>query len=282
MTNRIFLILSVICVFLITPFSFAEDTPKPKKDRWIPLFNGKNLDGWTVLPEPKKINVTKNNNKNNDNKNDITKIQNQKSEPKTEPKTESKNKPKSEPKTESKPNQKTEPPKKPYVYVEKNSIVLNSITGMNGIKYNGEFPKQDYEICYEAKRTEGSDFFAALTFPAGKNFCTFVNGGWGGSVIGISSINNCDASENETFDTYDFNENEWYKFKIRVTKNKIEVWITGKNGKKNPEEKQVVNLEYNNNDKILSLRMETEEYTPLGFAAWYCSGNLRNITFRKL
>ncbi|MDR1053678.1 MAG: DUF1080 domain-containing protein, partial [Planctomycetaceae bacterium] len=140
--------------------------------------------------------------------------------------------------------------------------------------------KCDYEICYEAKRTEGSDFFAAITFPVGKDFCTFVNGGWGGSTVGLSCVDGVDASENGTFGMYSFNNNEWYKFRIRVTKEKIEVWITGKDGEEKSEEKQIVDLEYK--DKKISLRDETEPYKPLGFAAWYSIGNLRNAVFRKL
>ncbi|MDR1483584.1 MAG: DUF1080 domain-containing protein [Planctomycetaceae bacterium] len=232
------------CVFLFlfvfVSLLFADDAAQQK---WQKLFNGKNLDGWKILPEPEKINVTKNN---------VTKNK----------------------------NTKTPPKKKPNVHVENGLIVIDSVAGMDGIKYMREFPKCDYEICYEARRTEGSDFFAAITFPVGKDFCTFVNGGWGGTTIGLSCIDGSDASSNESFNTYTFNDNEWYKFRIRVTKNKIEVWITGKDGEKKSEEIRVVDFEYK--DRKISLRDETESYKPLGFAAWYSIGNLRNIMLRKL
>jgi hypothetical protein len=119
-----------------------------------------------------------------------------------------------------------------------------------------------------------------MTFPVGKKFCTFVNGGWGGNTIGLSRIDGGDAPDNETYDSYSFNDAEWYKFRIRVTKNKIQVWITGKDGEKKSEEKQVVNLEYK--DRKISLRGESEPYQPLGFAAWYCKGNLKNIVWREV
>jgi hypothetical protein len=211
------------------------------KPKWQKLFDGKTLNGWQILPLPEKNDPTKN-------------------------KTNKTNKPTTK--------------KKQNVKVEKESIIINAITGMDGIKYLREFPKCDYEICYEAKRVEGSDFFAALTFPVGDDFCTFVNGGWGGSTIGLSCIDGGDASSNETFNSYSFNDNEWYKFRIRVTKNKIEVWITGKDANKKSEETQVVDLEYKN--RKLSLRDETESYKPLGFAVWYSIGHLRNVVYRKL
>ncbi|MDR2346526.1 MAG: DUF1080 domain-containing protein [Planctomycetaceae bacterium] len=240
----------LVSVFLFVSMLSAEDNSKQK---WQSLFNGKNLDGWIPVleyelktveskkTESKKIDTEKNN---------VTKNRNEKNNIK----------------------------KKPNVRVENGVIVINSIAGMEGMKYVRKFPQCDYEICFEAKRIEGSDFFAAITFPVGKDFCTFVNGGWGGSTIGLSCIDGIDASENESFDMYTFNDNEWYKFRIIVTKSKIEIWITGKDGEKKSEEKQVVNLEYKN--RKISLREETVSYKPLGFAAWYSTGNLKNIKFR--
>jgi hypothetical protein len=35
---------------------------------------------------------------------------------------------------------------------------------------------------------QGSDFFAALTFPVNDLFCTLINGGWGGMLVGLSSL----------------------------------------------------------------------------------------------
>ena len=45
---------------------------------------------------------------------------------------------------------------------------------------------------------KGGDFFATLTFPVDDSFCTFVTGGWGGDIVGLSSIDGWDASDNET------------------------------------------------------------------------------------
>lgn len=59
-------------------------------------------------------------------------------------------------------------------------------------------PVMNYELSLEAMRVDGSDFFCGLTFPVGSNFCSFIVGGWGGGVVGLSSLNSEDASQNET------------------------------------------------------------------------------------
>ena len=64
-----------------------------------------------------------------------------------------------------------------------------------GVVWTRDFPKDNYEIRWEARRVQGGDFFASLTFPVGNSFCTFVNGGWGGDIVGLSSIDGWDASD---------------------------------------------------------------------------------------
>jgi hypothetical protein len=46
----------------------------------------------------------------------------------------------------------------------------------------------NYEIKLEAKKVTGNDFFCGMTFPVGDSFCSFIVGGWGGPVVGLSSI----------------------------------------------------------------------------------------------
>ena len=50
-----------------------------------------------------------------------------------------------------------------------------------------------------------------------------VVGGWGGRVVGISSINGVDASENETYKDHEFKTGQWYRVRVKVTKKKVEV-----------------------------------------------------------
>jgi len=77
-------------------------------------------------------------------------------------------------------------------------MVLLGKGHLTGITWTGEFPKSGYEIRFEAARLEGNDFFAGITFPVKDSFCSWINGGWGGTVVGLSSLDGDDASENDT------------------------------------------------------------------------------------
>ena len=85
------------------------------------------------------------------------------------------------------------------LHVKDGNLVMDKGNRMTGCVYTGkDFPKIDYEVTLEGKKVEGDDFFCTTTFPVGESFCSLVVGGWGGGVVGISSINGADASENET------------------------------------------------------------------------------------
>ena len=167
------------------------------------------------------------------------------------------------------------------VDVQEGNLVIGRGETMTGIFYEKEFPKINYEIRYEAQRTQGYDFFAACTFPIKESFCTFVNGGWVGGVTGISSVNGYNASENETSMFYDYQDKTWYRFRIRVEDDMIQVWITAQDKNKNwGEEVSVIELE--TKDRELTTRFEMNQYTPLGFCTWASEGQLRNIEFRTI
>ena len=84
-------------------------------------------------------------------------------------------------------------------HVKDGAVILEKGKQMTGITYAGkDFPKVDYEVTLEGKKIEGSDFFCTTTFPVGDSFCSLVVGGWGGEVVGLSSIDSEDASSNET------------------------------------------------------------------------------------
>ena len=75
------------------------------------------------------------------------------------------------------------------------------------------------------RRIEGNDFFCGMTFPAGKDPCTLIIGGWGGTTVGLSSIDGLDASDNSTRTLMQFEKNRWYHIRLAVTDTKIEAWI---------------------------------------------------------
>lgn len=142
---------------------------------------------------------------------------------------------------------------------------------MTGVNWTGAVPKMNYEISLEAKRVEGSDFFCGLTFPVGEEFATFVVGGWGGSTVGISSVDGEDASQNETSTQMNFTNGQWYRIRVRVTPGKIDAWIN---------DEQVVKLD--TRERRLSIRLEVEVSKPLGVATWNTGAALRNIQLTTL
>ena len=101
------------------------------------------------------------------------------------------------------------------VKVQDGCIVLGK-GYMTGVNYTGTLPKANYELRMEAQRVEGHDFFAGITFPVNDSFLTWINGGWGGSMIGLSSLDGNDASENETSLSRDFKAGQWYRLWFAV------------------------------------------------------------------
>lgn len=158
------------------------------------------------------------------------------------------------------------------VKVEDGAIVMRDGGSMTGItSTRTDLPTTDYELRYEAMRTSGNDFFAAATFPVGKSHASLINGGWGGSVTGLSSLDGADASENETGHFRKFRDKTWYKFRIRVTDKVIRCWI---------DEDEAVSVDRTN--RQVGTRIEVNRNKPLGFATWETSGAIRGIAVRKL
>jgi len=157
------------------------------------------------------------------------------------------------------------------VSVEKGQIILGN-GYITGVTWTKEFPTANYEIRYQAARIQGDDFFGALTFPVHDSFCTFVNGGWGGMVVGLSSLDRMDASENDTTVSMPFTSGQWYSFRVRVTDDTIEVWI---------DDVRVISVSLRGRE--VGLRPgEIENSKPLGFASYGTVGALRNIEYRML
>lgn len=158
------------------------------------------------------------------------------------------------------------------VKVQDRAIIMELGEPMTGIAYTpGDFPKMDYEVTLEGKKLAGNDFFCTTTFPVGDAFCSLVVGGWGGSIVGLSSINFQDASENETSTFQNFKRDQWYRFRIRVTKTRIESWI---------DSKQVVDLD--TRDKKISIRIECDLCKPFGIATYRTTGAVRDLRVRPL
>jgi hypothetical protein len=158
------------------------------------------------------------------------------------------------------------------VKVENGAMILGAGDPMTGVNYAGTFPKSNYEVRLEAARIKGSDFFASLTFPAGNSFCTWVTGGWGGDIVGLSNLDGWDASENDTTQYFNFETGHWYVLRLQVTPERIKAWI---------DEKPIIDADIKG--RTIELRFgEIELSKPLGFASYGTTGGLRKIEYRVL
>lgn len=157
-------------------------------------------------------------------------------------------------------------------HVKDGVILIEKGNAMTGIVYDGgDFPTLDYEVSLDAKRVDGSDFFGTTTFPVGKSFCSLVVGGWGGRVVGLSSINGADASQNQTGRDKEFKSDQWYRIRIRVTKDRIESWI---------DNEKVVDLD--TDGLQISTRIECVACQPFGVATYNTVAAIRDIRVRPL
>jgi hypothetical protein len=158
------------------------------------------------------------------------------------------------------------------VRVENAAIVLGAGAPLTGINWTRPFPRSDYEVRFEGVRFSGGDFFASLTFPVGDSFCTWVTGGWGGDIVGLSSLDGWDASENETRTYFNFESGRWYALRLRVTADRITAWI---------DDERIVDADIRG--RSVDLRFgDIRLSAPFGFASYATTGGLRNIEYRLL
>jgi len=157
------------------------------------------------------------------------------------------------------------------VSVEDGAIVLGKGL-MTGITWTGTFPKFNYEVRLEAMKVDGHDFFAGITFPVHDSFCSWINGGWGGMVVGLSSLDDEDAAENDTSIRRNFDTGRWYALRLRVTQDRIQAWIDGE---------AVIDAYFAT--RVVGLRPgEIELSTPFGIASYSTTARLRKIEYRLI
>lgn len=144
---------------------------------------------------------------------------------------------------------------------------------LNGVRWGGALPGKSYVLELEARRISGSDFFCGLTFPVrnAQSSVSLIVGGWGGSLVGISSIDGMDASENSTASQHEFEDGRWYRIRVQVGDERIRAWIDGK---------EVVDA--HTEGQRLSLRPgPIESCAPLGLATWQTKAEIRGIRWRE-
>ena len=166
-------------------------------------------------------------------------------------------------------------------YVEDGALVLpfgNDITGVTIAEEAAKtLPKVDYVLELEAKRVTGSDFFCGLTVPVwsprdGKDsHASLILGGWGGGVVGLSSLDGYDASENPSTVYRRFENGRWYKVRLEVTRAGVRAALDGKEL-----------FAVDTRGKKVGTRSEVNLSKPLGLATYVTTGAVRGIRVRPL
>jgi hypothetical protein len=142
---------------------------------------------------------------------------------------------------------------------------------LSGVTWQGDFPRQSFELALEARRVDGSDFFCGLTFPVAKSHCSLILGGWGGGVVGLSSIDGQDAANNATTKVLSFTNDRWYAVRVCVTPERIVCFL---------DDEQIIAQPLAGH--TLSVRDEVAPSQPLGIATYATTAELRNIRWRPL
>ncbi len=153
------------------------------------------------------------------------------------------------------------------------SVVLEMGIALTGIHWVGaDLPRCNYEIRWEAMKRMGSDFFASLTFPCMDKHATLILGGWGGALVGISSIDGFDASENETATAHYFRSNQWYSCRLQVSPACFRFWV---------DDEKLIDCPIEGRD--ISMRSgEIEMSAPLGFSTYDTTGLIRRVSLVEL
>lgn len=164
------------------------------------------------------------------------------------------------------------------VTVQNGEITLHPGQPMTGVRLdaqawkNAGIPSTRYAIEYEAMRVEGNDFFGTVTFPVADSHVSLVVGGWGGTLVGISSIDDMDASENATTGNAFFKNNRWHQVRIEVHDDELRAWINGK-----------LFVSTSTRGHKLGLRAgDIQKCTPFGFASYATLARVRHVLIRRL
>lgn len=158
------------------------------------------------------------------------------------------------------------------VEVVDGAIQADEGVALTGVVWTGApLPKTNYELSLEAKKIDGSDFFCGIAFPVGAKSCSMVAGGWGGGLVGLSSLDGMNASENETGSHHDFKKGQWYRFRLRVTTENVSAWI---------DDKQVINAELKGRE--VSIHPAMEAACPLGLTNYSTKSAWRKITLKEV
>lgn len=156
-------------------------------------------------------------------------------------------------------------------YVRDGKLVLEPGSPLTGVHWTGPFPKLDYDFECVATRVDGSDFFCGLTFPVGDAHLSFVLGGWGGSLVGLSCLDGKDAARNATKRVMSLEDERPYRVRVRVTSTLVRVTLDGE---------EVARIDPRAHR--LELRPEVAPSKPLGIASFATTATLEELRWRPI
>ncbi len=157
------------------------------------------------------------------------------------------------------------------VTIENGMLVLGTGRPMTGVVWVENFPQENYEIAVEANRLDGSDTFCGMTFPVGNSYLALIVGGWDGTVVGLSNVDDLSADNNETTKEILLENERWYPIRLRISSAAVEVWLDGV---------QVIDLK--RKGRHFSLPPEQHLSRPFGVNTYNTKAAFREFKFRNL
>ena len=155
------------------------------------------------------------------------------------------------------------------VAVGDGQITLDAGDPSTGIAWTRGFPISGYEVEFEAQRVTGSGDFATTIFPVGPSYCAFHTGcGWN-KTVGLTTVDDRPCDENETKRDMGFQNDRWYRFRVRVTRERIQCWI---------DDEEIVDLAQAGH----KFSAPYDDLKPFGVFSIGSSSALRNIRLRRL
>ncbi|MFW6163016.1 MAG: protein kinase domain-containing protein, partial [Planctomycetota bacterium] len=156
------------------------------------------------------------------------------------------------------------------VHVTGGRLALGAGQPRTGVAWTGRFPREGYEVAFEARREGGDGAFVDAVFPVGESACGLSVGGFGGTV-GLTLVDGKGSGHNPTTQKLDFEQNRWYRFRLRVASSRIAVWIDGKKRIDLPTAGHT--LKTNEPGRLLR---------PFGLGTCLASSSIRDVRLRRL
>ena len=112
------------------------------------------------------------------------------------------------------------------VSLEDGAIVMGPGNPHTGVLWTGPLPKGSYELTYEAMKLAGPYQFGYVAFPVGDGMCALdMGGGARHNIVGLSGVDGKPFTGNLTTRRIGLRHNQWYRVRVRVSGEKIEVWL---------------------------------------------------------